>query len=289
MLHSRIAPTILMAAFALISGRFAFAQDGYYSTGTYTIDAAHSVNTAYVGFDSGGHTTDGMGNPYNPTVNLVPGGSVHNDIFSVGNSQVNIEGGFADSIISNGSSQFTFSSGLVNDFADLRGNTRFNLYGGTITNRLQGNDTTLINVYGGTVNGSVLAYNNGQVNIYGGTINGGLETQNQSDVTIYGGTFGLYSGYNFVLYTNGVGNLTLVGYNLRADNLGTDPSGGTDYALSGTLQDGTDLAGYTLQDNTGGGHFTLQAAPVPEPGRVAMCVGLVTVGAGFVRKRRARA
>ncbi len=53
------------------------------------------------------------------------------------------------------------------------------------------------------------------------------------------------------------------------------------------------LTGNTLSlnfagTNTGGTYTTTltAASPVPEPGSVALLVGIVTVGAGFVRKRR---
>ncbi len=49
-------------------GAAASAQtDAYYTAGTYTVDAAHSVTgTANVGLDSSGSPNDGNGKPYNP-------------------------------------------------------------------------------------------------------------------------------------------------------------------------------------------------------------------------------
>src|SRR5581483_5316819 len=70
------------------------AQDAFYTVGTYTIDAAHSVgNNAHVGLDSSFSPTDAMNNPYNPTVNLVTGGSVGGYLEAVNSSTVTISGG----------------------------------------------------------------------------------------------------------------------------------------------------------------------------------------------------
>ncbi len=188
----------------------------FYTIGTYTVDAAHSVTVnAFSGYD-GSSFTDNQGHPYNPTVNLVSGGSI---------------GSYLD------------------------------------------------------------AYNSSTVNISGGSIGSYLLAVDTSTVTISGGTFGKANGVvNFFDATNGA--FTLIGSNLTATSLGADKNqGGTNYALSGTLQGGTNLLGYVINVNVGARMFTLQNTPaaVPEPGSVALFVGLGVTGAGLLARRRAHA
>ena len=213
-------------------GRCASAQNAYYTTGTSTIDAAHSVNgNAFAGYD-GNSGTDSQGHPYNPTVNLVSGGSVGGYLYAYNSSTVNVSGGSV------------------------------------------GND--------------LVAFSSSTVSVSGGSSNG-LFAYDNSTVSVSGGTFGQSNGINF--YDRTTGAFTLIGSNLTAVSLGADTNfSGTDYALFGTLQSGTNLSGYKINVQSGARMFTLQNTPaaVPEPGSIALLIGLAVTGAGFAGKRRAR-
>ena len=83
--YSFIRIGLILSAFSVLlleNVNSASAQNAFYTVGTYTIDATHSVNNnAYVGEDSSFSPTDSMGSPYNPTVSLVTGGNVHNALY----------------------------------------------------------------------------------------------------------------------------------------------------------------------------------------------------------------
>ena len=72
---------------------------------------------------------------------------------------------------------------------------------------------------------------------------------------------------NVNFFDETVGDFTLVGNNLMATNAGPDPifGGTTDYALSDTLQGGTNLSGYVINVGNGAKLFTLQMPPFPNP------------------------
>jgi hypothetical protein len=259
---------MLTCALLPLSVAAVHAQETFFTTGTYTIDAAHSVNgDAFVGEDSSFSKTDGMGNPYNPTVNLVTGGSVGSDLRAYNSSTVNMSGGsIAGGLFANNSSMVTVS-------------------GGSIAASLIANSSSKVTVSGGS-SANIITNGNSMVIVSGGSFVENLEANSSSTVTISGGTFGQIFGVNFFDLTSG--SFTLVGNNLMAANAGADSFfGGTDYDLSGTLQNGTNLAGYVLNVKTGS-TFTLQQAAVPEPGSLALLAGLGLSGAALLRRRRTR-
>ena len=198
----------------------ASAQNAYFTTGTYTIDYP-IIDNGFIGEDS-------SGDPYNPTVNLVKGGSVGLAVESYNSSQVNVSGG-------------------------------------TIGSFLQAFDSSQVNISAGSV---------------GSIVNG----EDSTNIQISGGTFGQEQGINFFDQTDD--SFILVGNNLVATNVGTDPyfRAGTDYDLSGTLVDGTNLSGYVLYVRNGSS-FTLQkVASTPEPGSMALVVSLALSGMAFLRR-----
>ncbi len=186
-----------------------------------------------------------MANRITPTVNLVSGGSIGNHLYTTNSSTLNVSGG------SIGYNLVAYSSSTVN------------FSGGSTTYELAALDSSKVSMSGGNVGSFLGAYSN-------------------STISVSGGTFGQYYGVNF--YDSTAGSFTLIGNNLTAANLGVgNIFGGTNYALSGTLKNGTNLSGYVL-NLANGSTFTLQ--PVPEPGSVALLIGLGVTGAGWVARRR---
>ena len=244
-----------LAILALGGSTLASAQNAFYTTGTYTIDAAHSVNgDAFVGADSKGHTTDSMGNPYNPTVHLVTGGSVANTLEARNSSTVTVEGG-------------SIGTGLIAD------------------------DNSTVTISGGSMGYALVADHNSTVTVSGGSMGDALWTFDTTKVTVSGGTFSQYLGLNFI--DRSPGSLTLLGNNLMATNARPYPifANIIAYDLSGTLQSGTNLSGYVLGVEPGL-RFTLNTTTitaVPEPGSLALLAGIGISGAGFLARRRKQA
>jgi hypothetical protein len=204
LVRNTIALTALSALALGGSLTAASAQAPYYTKDS-TINSA--VVDAFVGIDS-------LGNLFNPTVNVVTGGSV---------------------------------SGIMS----TNGNSTFNVSGGSITNGMSALDNSQVNISGGTFGNAIFAFDSTQV-----TISGGAFGQ---------ASFGQPLGVNF--FDLSTGGFTLIGHNLAATNVGADLFlTGTDYTLTGTLLDGTNLSGYVL--NLGDSSaFTLSnvtPAAVPE-------------------------
>jgi hypothetical protein len=233
----------------------ASAQDVFYTAGTSTIDATQSVlGNAWVGLDAQFNSTDpNTGNPYNATVNVVTGGSVGGQLDAFNSSQVNVSGGSVSLLQALNSSQVTVSGGSVSElFADH--SSQVNVSGGSVS-VLEAQNSSQVNVSGGSFS-VLLADHSSQVNVSGGTF---------GQFTFGDGTF---TSPNVNFYDRSSGGFTLIGHNLAATNVGTDLTrgGGTDYTLTGTLLDGTNLSGYVL-DLGNASTVTLQnvtSAAVPE-------------------------
>ncbi len=156
-------------------------------------------------------------------------------------------------------------------------------------------------VSGGSVSGDLDVLNNSRVSVSGGSVSGSLFTYNTSVVSVSGGSIDGLTAFESSVVTISGGS---IGGNLNAANSGTlnffgsltdtlvvsFPSGFSEYALYGTLADGTPLNGrlISVQDGTGA-KFTLNPAAVPEPGSVALLTGLTMTAAGFLRRRKTRA
>ncbi len=254
-----------LAALGLAASHPAAAQtfsngSTYYSTGgPFTIDAAHSVTgEAEVGEDSSLHTSDpNTGHPYNPTVNLVAGGSVGQSVAANNASVVNVTGGMVTGTI------FTFNTSALN------------MSGGTVSGILDAADSSTVNVTGGTVTGGLFSYISGE----------GISFAVSTHVTVSGGTFGQTQGINFL--DNTTGSFSLVGTGLSAVATGTDPGlGGTDYRLSGFLQGGQSITGDTINVQPTATMFTLAPAAAPEPSQyAALAIGLLGLGALALKAR----
>ena len=116
-------------------------------------------------------------------------------------------------------------------------------------------------VAGSSVNGLVGVYGNSTLNISGGTIVAGIFPQDNSVINFFG--TGLSSNFLF--------------------DLG---DGDNAYTISGTLSDGTVLRDKQLV-TSGAATFTLNnAAATPEPGSIALLVGMGVTGFGVLRRRR---
>jgi len=260
-----------------------------------TINNDVTTDFAIVGFSGGSYDENDLSRhftgPSSPTVQVVAGGSISNEMDIFNNSHVHVSGGSAGGIfpydnsvltISGGSASFVLSQehSVINmmggNVDDLEGQGKqINVSGGTmgtlvanVTTDYQGNPlgSCIVNVTGGTVTGDINAFNDGILNLYGGVFGGALRAAEGGTLNIYG------SGLVASLLNSNAAN----GYSV--------------YALSGTLDDGTVLANADLKVRNDGvtyGHssFTLVNA-TPEPGAYTLMLGLGVSGVGLWRRRR---
>jgi len=148
------------------------------------------------------------------TVNLLPGGSISNDLWGYGSSRLNIRGGIIDAYIwgressqvniSGGEihgfycedfSQAVISDGLISNILASRGSSQVNISGGSI-DTLFSYDSSQVNISGGSIGNStnyfsLYSYNSSQINISGGTLVSGLSSLGPGNVVnISGGSIG---------------------------------------------------------------------------------------------------
>lgn len=289
-LPGRFAPVVTILIFGTLTS-IAHAQvqksgnDVYFLGGTNLIDATNAVaGSAYVGKDINGHFSDNQNHPYNPTVNLINGGSVAGNFISYNSSIVNMSGG-------------------TNNGLDVHNLSTVNMSGGTDNADLNGYDFSTINLSGGNVAGSLIAWGNDTINITGGHVSSGFSALNGSVTNWRGGTvdLGLTANNTSVINIYGSG-LTAM---LASDN------GVSTYTLSGMLADMTTLSNEQIQVgdktlsnpnqnaainiyNAGSGIVTtlhpngqISTAPVPEMSSVlTMLLGLSLPAAGFLAHKR---
>ena len=236
---------------------------------------------ADIGEDDDGNQSDSNNNPYNPTVSLVTGGSI-SGVTNVWNGSVfNMSGG-STGTDANFDSVFTY------------GTSTANISGGTIAGGVYAATSSVVNFSGGDILASssvqaegLYADINSTINITGGTNAVGLNAAAQGTFNIRGGA--LLPGAQ--LYAQDSSTLNFFGNNLKARL--TSTLGGVDtYTLSGTLTDGSDLAGIQMII-AGSATYTFNGGlglppPVPEPGSLALLCGLGVMGAGLLCRQRRR-
>ncbi len=234
----------------------------YYDTDGDTINT--NINT----FAYAGNTNT---SPF--TINLVAGGQA-DSIALFNNASLNMTGGETGSISGDG---FATGMGNKNNITISDGVVSGAVYGGSYGSHLTITGGTVQDVYASQYVGGIFTMRGGSVGHY-------LEFNNVGDVgNIYGGTPGPY-----IIVLDGA-TLNLYGTNLlatllRADNISSD------YQLSGELQDGTPLVVSDLAVYNGGvvNLISTDTPAVPEPGSVALLIGMATTGAGFLVRRKCR-
>ncbi len=121
-------------------------------------------------------------------------------------------------------------------------------------------NASVVNITGGVVTVNIAAIQNSVVNITGGTPAPLITASNNSVINFYG--TGLSSSLLTTLPTSSV------------------------YALSGALADGSSLKGVTLTLFGSKSSFAFKPSSVPEPGSVALLVGMGVSGLALVKRRR---
>ena len=141
-------------------------------------------------------------------------------------------------------------------------------------------NNSVVNLRGGSI-GALYAYNSSIINMSGGNIVG-LFASDSSTVNLSGGNI------SSSLFTGNHSTLNIYGTGLTA--LLVNPTYGpySQYFLSGTLQDGILLNNrpFYVQNNSGASFHLFNTAAVPEPGAIALVVGVMLAGAGLLRRRK---
>ena len=162
------------------------------------------------------------------------------------------------------------NNGLIDGVAEIYNGSTFNMSGGSVSDLLW-------------------AFNTSTVNVSGGSVGSYLYAINGSSFNVSGGTFGQYQGVNFADMTTGLFNFVGSGLSFAPDPTGQTPFGGTDYTLTGRLQNGQSVTGDVIDVAPGAAMFTLtNAAPVPEASTASL-LGFGTLClAGIIFKTRRR-
>ena len=249
-------PTVLSFAMLGIANN-ANAQIATFFPNDATINST-VAGVAIVGYANG----NDIGNPSkgsSPTINLVKGSFLPAGLKSFNSSTINVFDGSGESIQIRDSGVANITGGSY-DFTSAVNNAKINIMGGSC-GIISTYNNSLIKFSSGDID-KTSSYNNSVINITGGSI---LEL------------LGVYDSSTLNLYGTGL-QAHLINSNFEGRNQ-------SQYELSGKLADGTPLVRKFMYVSNGTATFTLNAA-VPEPGSMALFIGLASVGVGFLRRRR---
>ena len=152
--------------------------------------------------------------------------------------------------------------------------------GGDIGGDLEAYNSSIVNISGGIVDDLLWTFGSSTSNVSSGSVGSYLYITQNSNANVSGGTFGQYEGVNFVDATTG--SFNFVGSGLTAIQDYTDPTplGGTDYKLTGRLQNGQNVTGDVVEVTSGAKMFTFNSSvAAPEPSSVTL-LGLVMLCTG---------
>ena len=219
--------------------------------------------------------------PTSPTINVVSGSFITGELSAYNSSTVNVSGGVTGYLTTQTNSTANVSGGLITRSLTAYNSSVVNVSGGIINNGLYAFNSSVVNISGGVIN-YYLRANSGTINVSGGTINSGLYSNN-------GGTLNVSGGALTDLIAYGDGTINIFGTGLTSALINPSARGAySEYALSGALSSGDSLSGIEVfvQNGTGAQFSLINTTVTPEPGSFALLVGLSTVGASVLRKRR---
>jgi hypothetical protein len=225
-------------------------------------------STGVININSG--TISGTVQTYNASILNVTGGILSNAINVLDTSVATINGGSTSSISAFNNSIINLRNGTVDSLYTY---STANLTGGNI-NYLFAASTGTVNIASGTtISGTLFASDTSTINLSGGVVSGSLYGQNTSIVNLIGGNTNNVYQYDSNIYNLYGTNLTrtLVSTNVTSTGA-VDPINDlfSQYALGGTLSDGTSLAGkFLFVQNGSTGSFNLLAS-IPEPTTLAL-------------------
>ena len=145
---------------------------------------------------------------------------------------------------------------------------------------------------GGSVAGFAEAHDQAVINYSGGTIAGGVHTQFSTlamPLRISAGPSALLSSLNLTAFD--AATINFIGLNLTATLIDPNYQSGmfSEYELTGTLADGSQVDGTFLIENGTGASYEL-TAPVPEPSVTTLMIVAIVSWFGFAtvagRRRR---
>jgi len=152
------------------------------------------------------------------------------------------------------------SGGSLGGLLIAQNSSTVDMSGGEIGDILEAADSSHVNMSGGRIVGFLLAANTSVVDISSGSVRGNLAAWNSGTINFFG------TGLSDTL--------------LNANYFGF-----SEYTLSGRLRDGTIIDSKNLYIQNTGAQFTLNNSAVPEPGSIALFVGLAGTVL-LVRKRQ---
>lgn len=296
-----------------------------------TVNSNINTNYTIIGYSNlSDFSANPRRNPTSPTINLQSGGTPYGYIDTYNHSVLNMTGGNNGGVAIADKSTFNFAGGfcyemlVVNSsvtnmnggnvgFANARNSSSVTMNSGSIGGYLQASDTSSFTLNGGSIGGVLTAFNNSAISINGGSVGQIISSVDNSTLDMAGGNVGSSVQVNDSCVFNlrggsiGAGNLSDGIYIFASGTVNIFGAGLTDtlissnnppyyssfshYTLSGTLSDGTDLAGTNLYIANGGGgrvifNGRIAITSVPEPGSVPLFVGMGAIGVSILRKRR---
>ena len=279
----------LFAAFGLCAVRPA--QAAVY------IDSPTTINTLITDY-----TLVGYNNTAPFQVDIVTGGEIDNNLqannaatiamsdgiitgrlITLQNSQANVSGGsIGYGLLADNSSLINVSAATIGD-VEAQDSGQIFLAGGTVQLYLQSSGSGSITNSGAAIDQYVNSQTSSTINLRGGSVASYVQADDQSSINVYGGSVGGY------FEANSSGIINIYGSNLLLTNP-TPYNDGTQYTLTGFLQDGTPLNNMAI--TTASGAIVLHnVAATPAPGALPIFAGgwlACCVGLRRASKRRAR-
>lgn len=181
------------------------------------------------------------------------------------------------------------SGGAISDRFDIYNASQVFISGGNVAKTLNAFDSSVVTMSGGLLQRNVNV--DSTLNLLGGTVNQSVTIRNQGVLNYRGGVLGANFPSNLItIQVRDQGTLNLFGTNITLALDNPDSFGYSTYTLGGSLLDGTDLTGKSVEIQNGtGASFAINPTVVPEPGFYQMSAFVLMGGIGLWRMRSRRA
>ena len=263
----------LLAALGLCAARAAHATVFIDSPTTinylisdYTLVGYNNTNPFNVDITTGGSIDNNLQANNAATISMSDG-SITGRLITADNSRASVSGGMIGyGLLADNDSLISVSAATIGD-VEAQDNGQITLAGGTVQQYLQASGSGTITNSGAAIGQYVNAQVSGVINLRGGSVAQYVQADDQSFINVYGGSV---SGY---FQVNSSGTINIYGSNLMLTNP-TSYTNGTQYTLTGFLQDGTPLNNTAI--TTANGAIVLHnvaATPSPAPCRFSRAAG----------------
>ena len=249
-----------------------------YLISDYTLVGYHNQNPFNVDITTGGEIDNNLQANHTATISMSDG-SISGRLITADNSQASISGGtIGYGLLADNTSLISVSAGMVGD-VEAQDNGQITLAGGTVQQYLQASGSGTITNVGAAIGQYANSLATGTINLRGGSLAQYVEADEQSFINVYGGSVGSY----FQASSSAV--INIYGSNLMLTNPTPYPNG-TQYTLTGFLQDGTPLNNTAITTESGA-IILHNSAATPAPGALPIFAGgWIALVVGLRRRAR---